>query len=394
MPGLYLVLTPNFKIIAASDAYLRATMTKREDILDRGVFDVFPDNPADPGATGVRNLRRSLETVVRLRRADKVAVQQYDIRRPKSEGGGYEERYWSPVNYPVLDAGGKAVFIIHQVEDVTELVRLKRRGLEEKRDAARRLRESERQRAEALASHSAQLETVIAERTKKLQSTVVNLEALTHSIAHDLRAPLRAMEGYSRILLDRLAPAAAPETMEILHRIRRSAHWMDRLTQEILTYSRIEREEVQLTRVDLEGIIASVLEHYDDMLTSSRIRISKPLLPVLGQESLLSQCVANLLDNAVKFATEGAEPAVEIWTEPREGKVRLWVADNGIGIDAKFHERIFQPFERLHVKARCPGTGIGLAVVKLAGERMRGRTGVESEPGRGSRFWIELEAAP
>jgi len=122
-PGLYLVLTPGLVIVGASDAYLRATMTKREAVLGRDLFDVFPDNPDDPGATGVSNLRASLERVLRLRRPDAMAVQKYDVRRPD---GSFEERHWSPLNAPVLDAKGAVRWIIHRVEDVTELVRLKR----------------------------------------------------------------------------------------------------------------------------------------------------------------------------------------------------------------------------------------------------------------------------
>lgn len=378
-PGLYLVLTPDLKIVAASDAYLRATMTKREDILERDVFDVFPDNPADPQATGVRNLRRSLETVLREKRPDTMPVQKYDIRRPKSAGGCFEERYWTPINSPVLGAGGTVAFIIHRVEDVTEFMRLKRRGLRLEADLFARERDLERK---------------IAERTAQLQASVAYLEAFSHTIAHDLRAPLRALEGYSRILLNRLGAAASPETAEILHRIRRAALWMDRLTQDILNYSRIAREDAALARVDLNGIVSAVLEHYAGMVKGAGVRVRGPLPPVLGQESLLSQCVANLLDNAIKFVPGDRKPEVEIGAEEREGKIRLWVADNGPGIEPAIRDRLFLPFERLYPKGGRPGTGIGLAIVKLAAERMRGRVGFESEPGRGSRFWLDLEAAP
>jgi two-component system cell cycle sensor histidine kinase/response regulator CckA len=118
-PGLYLVLRPDLTIVAVSDAYLRATMTKRESILGRGLFEVFPDNPDDPSATGEKNLRASLDRVRQKRVPDTMAVQKYDIRRPESEGGGFEERYWSPINSPVLGPGGEVVYIIHRVEDVT-----------------------------------------------------------------------------------------------------------------------------------------------------------------------------------------------------------------------------------------------------------------------------------
>jgi PAS domain S-box-containing protein len=132
-PGLYLVLTPELKIAAVSDGYLRATMTHRHSILRRGLFEVFPDNPDDPAATGVRNLQASLERVLQGKLADAMAIQKYDIRRPASEGGGFEERYWSPVNSPVLGATGEIQYVIHRVEDVTEFVRLKRLGAEQEK---------------------------------------------------------------------------------------------------------------------------------------------------------------------------------------------------------------------------------------------------------------------
>lgn len=134
-PGLYLILAPDLTIVAVNDAYTRATMTVREHILGRGIFDVFPDNPDEPGATGVTNLRASLERVLKIGRADAMPVQKYDVRRPASEGGGFEERYWSPINTPVLDPTGRVLWIIHRVEDVTALVHAERKGAEQDRIA-------------------------------------------------------------------------------------------------------------------------------------------------------------------------------------------------------------------------------------------------------------------
>jgi PAS domain S-box-containing protein len=130
-PGCHLVLSPDLTIVAVSEAYLRATMTKRDDILGRGLFDVFPDNPDDPGATGVTNLRASLASVLAHRETHAMAVQKYDIRRPESAGGGFEERHWSPMNSPVIGDDGAVAYVIHRVEDVTDLVRLKREGSEQ-----------------------------------------------------------------------------------------------------------------------------------------------------------------------------------------------------------------------------------------------------------------------
>ncbi len=151
-PGCYLVLSPELTIVAASDAYLHATMTRRDDIVGRGLFDVFPDNPEDPEATGVSNLRASLGRVLAHRRPDAMAVQKYDIRRPDSEGGGFEERHWSPVNTPVLADEAGVAYIIHRVEDVTDRVRLERQSAQHEgaiQELASRSEERYRQLLEA-----------------------------------------------------------------------------------------------------------------------------------------------------------------------------------------------------------------------------------------------------
>ncbi len=198
-PGLYLVLTPDLTITAASDAYLRATMTARERIVGRSLFDVFPDNPADPTATGVRNLRASLDRVLRYRTTDVMVVQKYDIRRPEAAGGGFEERYWSPTNTPVLGPGGAVTSVIHQVEDVTELVRLRQQGTEQAARAdelgarleaenllrAQELQEANRQLRvanEELNRLRADLERRVEERTAELTRKREKLRVTLESI--------------------------------------------------------------------------------------------------------------------------------------------------------------------------------------------------------------------
>ncbi len=129
-PGLFLVLSPDFKIVAVSEAYLKATKTVRNEIMDRGIFEVFPDNPNDPNATGVANLKASLNRVLENKTEDAMAPQKYDIPSPESDGGGFEERYWSPLNSPVLDTNEELVYIIHRVVDITEFILLKKKGAE------------------------------------------------------------------------------------------------------------------------------------------------------------------------------------------------------------------------------------------------------------------------
>jgi len=180
-PGLYLVLAPDLTIVAVSDAYLKATMTRRAAILGRGIFDVFPDNPDDPGATGVANLQASLERVIRYRRPDTMAVQKYDIRKPRSQGGEFEERYWSPVNSPVLGRGGKLRYIIHRVEDVTQSVRL---------DQARAAERQARERSEELQHNLELLEAT----EEELRSSLEELEAADEELRRQNEELTRAHE--------------------------------------------------------------------------------------------------------------------------------------------------------------------------------------------------------
>lgn len=198
VPGLYLVLTPELKIVAASDAYLRATMTKREEILGRALFEVFPDNPEDPSATGASNLRSSLERVLREKLADSMAVQKYDIRKPQREGGGFEERYWSPVNSPVLGPDRSVTYIIHRVEDVTEFVRLSQQGAQQQK------------LTEDLRARAAQMEAEIYSRTGEVQEANVHLKAANEELARRIAEGKKAREmldGYFTLSVDLLCIA-------------------------------------------------------------------------------------------------------------------------------------------------------------------------------------------
>jgi PAS domain S-box-containing protein len=186
VPGLYLVLTPNFNIVAVSDAYLRATMTKRHEILRRGIFEVFPDNPNDPSATGVRNLRTSLERVLQDKASDTMAVQKYAIRKPESEGGGFEERYWSPVNSPILGPTNAVTYIIHRVEDVTEFVRLKQQGLEHKK------------LTEELRTHAGQMEAEVYQRAAEVQEANRRLEAVNQELLRELSERKRVEDALTK----------------------------------------------------------------------------------------------------------------------------------------------------------------------------------------------------
>ena len=244
---------------------------------------------------------------------------------------------------------------------------------------------------EQLRSAYAELEQRVAERTSELQSTVSDLQAFSYSISHDMRAPLRAIQGYSHLLKSRFAQEIPPAGLDYLQRMMTSAERLDKLIQDVLQYSRVSRTPIQSNSVDLEKLLSEVLSDYPNLQPPhAKIEIRKPLLPVLGNEAFLTQCISNLLSNAVKFVCPEEQPHVRVWTELRGSFVRVVFEDKGIGISAEDQKRIFNIFERVNSPNSYEGTGIGLSIVQKAVERMGGSVGVESTLGRGSKFWLQL----
>jgi signal transduction histidine kinase len=218
------------------------------------------------------------------------------------------------------------------------------------------------------------------------------LEAFSYSVSHDLRAPLRAMQGFSQALLEDYAHQLDATGHDYARRIVDAADRMDHLIQDILAYSRLTTEEIRPQIVELLPLVEQVLQQMavDVEARQAQIVVEPPLPAVVGERLILSQVLVNLLSNALKFVDKGVVPRVRVWAEGGDGKVRLWVEDNGVGIAPEHKERIFRVFERLHGRESYAGTGIGLAIVRRGLERLGGAAGVESEPGKGSRFWIEL----
>jgi signal transduction histidine kinase len=246
--------------------------------------------------------------------------------------------------------------------------------------------------AETIKQLNLELEQRVERRTAELREKNNELEAFCYSIAHDLRAPLRAMQGLASALAEDYGPALDKVGHEYTSRIKQSAQCMDELIQDLLDYSRISRDELKLSPVDLEAAVREVVVSVDQEIErkGATVRLRGRLPGVMAHRTTLVQMLANLFSNALKFVQDGAAPRIEIWTEDCGRFARLWMADNGIGIDSLYHEQIFGVFERLHGSDVYPGTGIGLAIVRKGAERMGGRAGVESKPGEGSQFWIEL----
>jgi len=347
------VLDPALRIVAVTQAYLDATMRRREDLVGQELFDAFPDNPEDTGATGEDNLSASLQRVIELRRPDTMAVQKYDIQRPD---GTFEARHWEPVNSPVLGADGELAYIVHRVEDVSEL----------------------------------------AEANEALRQASTAKDEFLSRMSHELRTPLTAVSGFSELLTLTDLPEQPREWAGL---IRSASQHLGRLIDDVLDISRIAagRMSMSLEPVALGPLLHDVLE----LLRPLAARHDVTLLPVtspgghgyvFADSRRLKQVMINLVVNAIKYNRRGGTVAIAVGRGARDGAVRIQVADTGRGLSEAAQAKLFVPFERLDAAdSGIDGVGLGLALSRNLVEAMRGMIGVKSEVGAGSTFWVELE---
>ena len=294
-------------------------------------------------------------------------------------------------------------------EDAQEVIQCNIRDITERKRTEDALCEAKVQ----LTNQAAELEQVVVERTASLRETVGELQAFSYSVSHDMRAPLRAMQGFAQCLLDDYSGKLDEQGVSHLQQIMRSAIRLDHLIQDVLSYSRVLHAKGVMGPVDLDGLMRDIIATYPNG-HKAEFHIQGKLPRVLGNEAFLTQCFSNLLGNASKFVGPGTTPNVEIGAETREvvelergareeaagastpprpdtTTVRIWIKDNGIGVAPENRERIFRMFERINAADEYEGTGIGLAIVRKAAERMGAQAGFESELGKGSRFWIQLQ---
>jgi signal transduction histidine kinase len=262
-------------------------------------------------------------------------------------------------------------------------------------DALRRSEQDLRVVQEELQRHSSDLERRVAERTASLRESLTALENVLYHVAHDLRAPIRAMHSLTELLLEDYGPRFDAQGEDYTRRIQDACSKMDDLTSDLLEYGRLGYQRISVAPVDLAEVLDRIMLELKEEIKNRRaqIRLNKPLAQVVGDVVILERIFMNLLCNALKFVAPESFPRVEIWTETRGEAVRVNLRDQGIGIAREYQEKIFGVFERLHDGENYPGTGIGLAIVKRGIERMGGSVGVESEVGKGSRFWFELRPA-
>jgi signal transduction histidine kinase len=629
LPGAYLILAtdPDFTILEASDSYLRATLTERDGIVGRPLFAAFPDNPADIGTDGVANLRASLQRVLARRQPDTMAVQKYDIPTPS---GGFEERYWSPINAPLLADDGHVAAIIHRVQDVTEFVRLSRgvrgstrgpstdtvadvflrgrevagrqrealgtlaeashlrargfrrslraallvpalavlvlagllawqalrlvdvlrraddttvtvaairdvesalfeeesalrgyllyaddaelavfegtgrrvietiaaveaytggneaqrqrldellalnrewRGIAAERIArfattrdamflaessrarlaqmrriAQEMRQAEAQlqqdrasdarseilralvggaiatlaaaallvffiwrllrgtaaryeaslieeaaNAAALKELSASLEQRVKERTRELQEALQELETFAYSVSHDLRAPLRHVNGFVELLKRQLGSGVDARALHYMQRIEHQSSHMGSLIDDLLTFSRMGRAPMKRETVDLDELVRSVREELSEQAGERAVDWTIHRLgTVQGDRALLRVVFMNLLANALKYTRLTPHAKIEIGRRPLNDEVEIYVRDNGAGFDQRYVEKLFGVFQRLHSSDEFEGSGIGLATVRRIIFRHGGKVRAEGSVGNGATFYVSL----
>lgn len=389
-PDVLLVLLPDaprYTIVAATRTRLLATQTTYEQNIGHGLFEVFPDNPDDPSATGTDNLRQSLARVVTTRTADTMAVQKYDIRGPD---GSFQAKYWSPKNLPVLGPQGELRYILHRVEDVTELVSASEQG--------EALRDRNRQMEREVISRSRELADAIRELREanaKLGELDAAKTAFFSNVSHEFRTPLTLMLGP---IEDALADRAEPLGVQQAARIRMAhanALRLYRLVNSLLDFSRLEagRLRARYAPLDIGSFTAKLAGMFQSAVEKAglRLRIDCPRLsePVWVDRDMWEKIVPNLVSNALKF-THSGEIVVSLHEQPAE--VVLEVTDTGIGIPETEQPHVFERFHRVNgaTGRTHEGTGIGLSLVRELAALHGGSVSVASRPGQGSTFRVTL----
>jgi PAS domain S-box-containing protein len=368
-PAAIYLKDPEGRYKLVNSAFRRMFADAREDPIGKTDFELFPAEHAEAKSAMDRQL---MET-------DK-SVQSEETRT----GPGGTHHFFA-TTMPLKDHKGRLIGVCGVMSDVTTL--------KQAESEVRRLNLSLERRVDERTRE-------LAEVNERLQEANDQLEAFSYTVAHDLRAPLRGIQGFSVAVIEDYDDVLDHIGKDYLSRISRAAIRMELLIEDLLSYSRLSRTELRIEPVRLEDALGDATSILAPQIKESRasLKVAAPLHAVYANHAACVMILQNLLTNAIKFVPPGASAEIKVWSERRlhgdatgeKACIRLWVEDNGIGIPDAQLQRIFQPFERLHGQDEYPGTGIGLASIDKAAKRLGGRCGVESVPNRGSRFWVEF----
>lgn len=366
---------------SSGDAIISQTPTGIITSWNKGAERIFGYTANEVIGKGIEILippdQHGLEQKILGRVQNGEVIDHYQTRRLRKDGTTLDA---SLSISPVRDAAGQIIGASKIARDISEQ------------------KKTERALAQAEASlrqHAEDLERRVQERTARLQETVQSLDGFCYSIAHDLRAPLRALGGFSNELFKDYNDKLDDAGKDYLRRIRAAATRMDQLIMDLLRFGRLNTADLPAQIVKLEDIVRTAVASLEEEIKTkqAQINVNAPLLPVRANSVMVEQAVGNLIANALKFVPRDIQPRVDIWTEQRDGMVRLSIRDNGIGIKPEHVKKLFQPFVRLVNGSDYPGTGIGLAIVRKGVEKMGGQVGLDSKPKEGSCFWVELPKA-
>lgn len=379
LPGLYLILTPDFDIISASDAYLSATMTTREQIVGQNIFSIFPDNPTEENSQNTKELRESLNYVLRNAEQHPMSVIRYDIRNRE---GVFEERYWSPINSPVLGPNREVQYIMHRVEDVTAYMQ---------HQAPASNSEINRIRLQHMEAEIFSGTLKVQELNRQLATANKELEAFSYSVSHDLRTPLRAIDGFSLAVTEDFGDLLPEEGQRYLQTIREGAQHMGALIDDLLAFSRLSRRELTTGSIQMDDLVRSALDELSLQHRGREMEIHvADLPPGSGDITLVRQVWLNLLSNAIKYTRLRNPAVIEISSTRQDGQTAYFVRDNGTGFDMRYIDKLFGVFQRLHKAEDYEGTGVGLAIVQRIIHRHGGRVWAEGKVDHGATFYFTL----
>lgn len=374
-PGLFLTLSTDLTIEAVTDAYLRATRTKRIEIIGKGLFDVFPDNPSDPDATGVANLKASLLKVIRTHAPDAMTTQKYDIPIPEAEGGGFEERYWNPLNCPVIDSSRQLTHIIHRVEDVTEYIRLKETG------ALEVLRLNE-----ALKVNAIKLEAAL-----EMEKSLNELKSRFVSMAsHEFRTPLSTVLSSASILEMLIEKDQLDKTGKHISRIKKAVSNLTEILNDFLSIDKLQSGKVESEGelFDLRSNIHETIMEFEDIY-KGRQKLQYNFTgadTVFTNRKIVRNILVNLLSNALKYSDKDVKVGVDV----NASRVSITVEDQGIGIPKDEQGNLFDLFFRARNVTNIQGTGLGLNIVKRYVELLGGTISFLSQEDTGTSFTVHI----